>query len=129
MGMQKYGDNQPAEVFVGEEAVVVSSHLQRTGKALSDFSEEERNALDEDLAKFRPESKDDPEPVATHPQETRSPEGEEAEVSSAPEGELELKLVNPKDRSRRKPVAPVDPEPEDPPLDPDPGYKIPPPVE
>jgi hypothetical protein len=49
MGMEKYGDAAPAEIFTGKQAAVVNDHLRRHGKALSDFTEDERKALDVDL--------------------------------------------------------------------------------
>lgn len=53
MAMKKYGDAQPAELFVGEEARVVNDHLRKTGKAVSDFSEGELAALNADLENVR----------------------------------------------------------------------------
>lgn len=56
MAMKKTGDAVPAEVFSGEEAVVLNEHLQKRGKALSDFTDKQRAELDEDLASVRKEA-------------------------------------------------------------------------
>jgi hypothetical protein len=53
MAIQKIGDAQPASVFTGKEATVVSEHIQRLGKSVSDFSNEEKSALDSDLEAVR----------------------------------------------------------------------------
>lgn len=59
MPIKKYATGEgELEVLRGEEAVVVQSHLSKTGKAVSDFSDEERKALHKDLDKVRP--KEDP---------------------------------------------------------------------
>jgi len=51
MSMKKYTSPEKVEVFYGEEAAVVNRHLKRVGKAISDFSEEEKEALSADLEK------------------------------------------------------------------------------
>lgn len=51
--MKKYGTPEKAEVFVGDEAKVINKHLAKTGKTLSEFSEEELEAFNEDLEKAR----------------------------------------------------------------------------
>jgi len=53
MSMKKYTTPEKAEVFYGEEAAVVNRHLKRVGKAVSDFSDEEKEALSNDLEKVR----------------------------------------------------------------------------
>lgn len=54
MAMRKTGDSQKIEVaYFGEEAPIVNAHLQRVGKSVSDFSAEEREALESDLQAFR----------------------------------------------------------------------------
>ncbi len=57
--MKKYTSPEKIVVFYGEEAVVVNRHLKRVGKAISDFSDEEKEALSADLEKVRP-SEDKP---------------------------------------------------------------------
>lgn len=57
MAMQKFGDSEPAEVFRGREANVVSEHIQKHGKAVSDFDDNEKSALDADLSAVREEEK------------------------------------------------------------------------
>ena len=49
MAIKKYGDAERADVFRGKEATVVNQHIKKLGKAVSDFSEEELNALNKDL--------------------------------------------------------------------------------
>lgn len=51
--MQKYGTSEPLEVFRGEEAAVVNSHMRKTGKAVSDFDKKELSELKKDLAGVR----------------------------------------------------------------------------
>jgi len=55
MSMKKTGDAVPAQVFTGEEAVVLNEHLQKRGKALSDFTDNQREELDRDLEAVRVE--------------------------------------------------------------------------
>lgn len=64
--MKKYGTPEKAEVFAGEEATVINRHLARVGKALSEFSQEEIDALNKDLgrvseseAEVEPEDEDE----------------------------------------------------------------------
>jgi hypothetical protein len=53
--MKKYSQGEGnLEVLRGEEAVVVNEHLSKTGKAVSDFNENERQALHADLDRVRP---------------------------------------------------------------------------
>jgi hypothetical protein len=52
--MKKYGNPEKVEVFSGEEATVVNTHLARTGKALTDFTDEEREAFHKDLEAVQP---------------------------------------------------------------------------
>ncbi len=47
--MRKYGNPEKLKLFRGEEARVLNEHLAKTGKAVSDFSEEEKDALQTDL--------------------------------------------------------------------------------
>jgi hypothetical protein len=56
MTLKKYGDNQEAEVFRGEEATVVNKHIAKTGKAVSDFDTKELDALQDELEQVRAES-------------------------------------------------------------------------
>jgi hypothetical protein len=52
--MKKYSQGEGSlEILRGDEAVVVNEHLSKTGKAISDFSDEERKALHSDLDKVR----------------------------------------------------------------------------
>jgi hypothetical protein len=53
MAIKKYGDAQPADVFVGSEAGIVSSYIQKIGKPLSEFSDVEKDALNRDLEAAR----------------------------------------------------------------------------
>lgn len=53
MAMQKFGDSEPAEVFRGREASVVSEHIQKHGKAVSDFDDNQKSALNADLEAVR----------------------------------------------------------------------------
>ncbi len=53
MTMKKYTSPEKVEVFYGDEAAVVNKHLKRVGKAVSDFSDEEKEALSADLEKVR----------------------------------------------------------------------------
>lgn len=58
MAIKKYAQGEgDLEVLRGEEAVVVQSHLAKTGKAVTDFNDEEREALHEDLDRVKPEEK------------------------------------------------------------------------
>ncbi len=45
MALQKYGDAEHANVFHGRDASIVNVHMQRHGKAVSEFSEDEKAAL------------------------------------------------------------------------------------
>lgn len=63
MALQKFGDAESAEVFRGREAAVVTSHMQRLGKAVSDFDDNEKQALQAELESVR-EPEDQPEPEA-----------------------------------------------------------------
>jgi hypothetical protein len=57
MAMKKTGESEKLEVvYTGREASVVHDHLLKTGKALSDFDNEERAALDSDLESVKDES-------------------------------------------------------------------------
>jgi len=58
MAMKKTGDAVKAVVFSGEEAVVLNEHLQKQGKALSDFTDKQREALDSDLEAVRPKAEE-----------------------------------------------------------------------
>ena len=58
MAMKKTGEAVPAEVFTGEEAVVLNEHLQKRGKALSDFTENQREELEADLEATRSKSEE-----------------------------------------------------------------------
>jgi hypothetical protein len=61
--MRKYSDSEgKLEVLRGEEAVVVNEHLSKTGKAVSDFDDSERQALHADLDRVRGSKKDDSVP-------------------------------------------------------------------
>ena len=61
MSMKKYTSPEKMEVFHGEEAVVLNKHLKRTGKAVSDFSEEELADFNSDLEKVREKAEEDSE--------------------------------------------------------------------
>jgi hypothetical protein len=68
MAMRKTGDAEKIDVaYFGEEAGIVNEHLSKTGKSVSDFSAEEKEALDKDLQAFRASNEDaavDSEPEA-----------------------------------------------------------------
>ncbi len=61
MSMKKYTSPEKMEVFHGEEAVVLNRHLKRTGKAVSDFNEEELKSFTEDLESVREKEADSEE--------------------------------------------------------------------
>ena len=61
MAMKKYTTPEKAEVFSGKEATVVNKHLAKHGKAVSDFSDEEREALYADLEAVREKDESDSE--------------------------------------------------------------------
>ena len=59
--MRKYSQGEGnLEVLRGEEAVVINKHLAKTGKAVSDFSDDERTALHADLDAVRGEQEEAP---------------------------------------------------------------------
>lgn len=59
MAIKKYAQGEgDLEVLRGEEAVVVQSHLSKTGKAVVDFDEKERQELHDDLDRVRPHGQD-----------------------------------------------------------------------
>lgn len=64
MAMQKFGDSEQAEVFRGREAAVVNAHMQRLGKAVSEFDDNEKQALQSELEGVREPSDEQPEPEA-----------------------------------------------------------------
>lgn len=51
MAMKKYTSPAKATVFTGQAAEVVNKHLAKTGKALSEFNEDELIAFNQDLEK------------------------------------------------------------------------------
>jgi hypothetical protein len=55
MGLQKFGDAEQAEVFRGKEAQVVNEALAKTGKAVSDFDQDELATLRARLDEVREE--------------------------------------------------------------------------
>lgn len=55
MSMKKYTSPEKVEVFAGQEAAVVNRHLKRTGKAMSNFTEEELADLQSELESVRGE--------------------------------------------------------------------------
>jgi len=64
--MRKYAQGEgEVEVLRGEEAVVVNEHLAKTGKAVSDFDEKEREAFRSDLDKVRGVAHPDADPKST----------------------------------------------------------------
>lgn len=82
MTLQKTGDNQPAEVFRGKEAEVVNRHMQRTGKAVSDFGPDELQRLNIELESVR-EPKESSSAQDQEPQESVT---DKDETSSAKSG-------------------------------------------
>lgn len=54
MAMQKTGESESFEVLGGLQADTLNDHLSKTGKrSVSDFSEDERKALETDLEDAR----------------------------------------------------------------------------
>lgn len=82
MAIQKYGQNEPAEVFRGREAAVVNDHMQRVGKAVSEFDENELDSLNNDLESVR-ESTESP---SAQPQEPELKATDKDDTSSAKAG-------------------------------------------
>lgn len=80
--MKKYGDNEKAEVFTGREANVVSEHLQRVAKPISEFSKEEKEALQADLEQVRATENENEEAAKPQAKPRKSAEGKGA-VSQA----------------------------------------------
>lgn len=59
MSMQKTGDAEKIEVLKGEEAQVLNKHMSKLGKyKVSDFSKEEKEALQSELDSVRPADDD-----------------------------------------------------------------------
>jgi len=58
--MKKYTSPEKIDVFYGKEAVVVNRHLGKVGKPISDFSDEEKEALSADLEKVREPEEEKP---------------------------------------------------------------------
>jgi hypothetical protein len=55
--VKKYGDIEKLEVLHGEEANVLNQHMRHVGKfQVSNFSDEEKEALQSDLQRVRDES-------------------------------------------------------------------------
>jgi len=54
MAMQKYAVGESLTVLRGEEAQVVQGYRTRLGKSVSEFSKDELQALESDLAAVRP---------------------------------------------------------------------------
>ena len=66
MAIRKYADGESKlTVLQGEEAQVVQNHRERVGKAVSEFSADERKALEADLAAVKKE--DAPEAISPNP--------------------------------------------------------------
>lgn len=64
--MKKYAEAEGnLEVLRGREAQVMNDHLQRVGKAVSDFDTEEKKALQVDLEQARKENKEEDDEPAT----------------------------------------------------------------
>jgi hypothetical protein len=49
MSFQKFGDKEKIVPLDNEEQLVVQSHVVKTGKAVQDFTDEERDSLHIDL--------------------------------------------------------------------------------
>lgn len=76
MAMKKTSQGEgKIEVLRGEEAQVLNDHFAKTGKyAVSDFSEDEREALDADLSQTREEKaehRDEPASKDEAPKNTK----------------------------------------------------------
>jgi hypothetical protein len=62
MAMQKFGDVEKIEVLKGKEAQVLNQHMNKLGKyKVSDFSKEEKQALQQELESVRPQEDEDAE--------------------------------------------------------------------
>lgn len=84
MAIQKYGDAEQADVFHGREAQVVNVHMQRHGKAVSEFSQEQKATLDAELEQLRAEDNANKDSVEQSPVREDAPEtGRESKRSSA----------------------------------------------
>lgn len=60
MAMRKTGDASKIDVaYFGEEAGIVNRHLSKTGKSVTEFSADEKEALDRDLKAFRASNEDE----------------------------------------------------------------------
>ena len=83
MTLQKTGDNERADVFRGPEAEVVNRHMQRVGKAVSEFDQDELKALDDELESVR-ESKESSSAQTPEPQDavTNKDESSSAKTDS-----------------------------------------------
>lgn len=77
--MQKFGDNQHAEVFQGKDAEIVNRHMAKTGKAVSDFDQDELQSLNSELESVR-ESK---ESTSAQTEESEKQTTDKDETSSA----------------------------------------------
>lgn len=51
MAFQKFGDREKIKLLDNEEVNVLQSHVAKTGKAIQDFSDEERTDLYDQLDK------------------------------------------------------------------------------
>lgn len=79
MTLRKTGQPEQFEVFRGREASIVNSHVQRTGKAVSEFDQDELQLLTTELESVR-ESKEQPTAQNLEPQKSVT---EKDETSSA----------------------------------------------
>lgn len=68
MAMRKTGDASKIDVaYFGEEATIVNEHLRKVGKSVSDFSADEKKALNKELEEFRA-SKEEESVATTEPE-------------------------------------------------------------
>lgn len=78
MTLKKYGDAEQANVFHGREAQVVSTHMQRHGKAVSEFSKDEKAALSAELEAIQAEENNVNKASASEPEAVEQEEPETA---------------------------------------------------
>ena len=60
MAIKKYAESEgKLTVLRGDEAAVLSNHISKTGKKVSDFSEDELKALNDELDSVRKQESDE----------------------------------------------------------------------
>lgn len=82
MTLQKIGQPEQAEVFRGREATIVNSHMAKTGKAVSEFDQDELQSLNSELESVR-ESKEQTTTQNLEPQKSVTDKDEPSSVKSS----------------------------------------------